>query len=150
MVGHGGSSAGSYLADPTFAIPSHCASIAATSTLRVNIATHTVLPQSSPQYWKPVSCMSSGRSQTPRENSPGTKIDIQRSRHDDDNKARGFDHLKTKQHNTLKHTHLHVTRLQHVCDAGYYWSFQYVFAMVFLPVKNQLSRAKCRNFGDAT
>ena len=32
MVGHGGSSAGSYLADPTSPIPSHCASI---STLRV-------------------------------------------------------------------------------------------------------------------
>ena len=36
MVGHGGSSAGSYLADPTSPIPSHCASIAVTNTLRVN------------------------------------------------------------------------------------------------------------------
>ena len=36
MVGHGGSSAGSYLADPTSPIPSHCASIVETSTLRVN------------------------------------------------------------------------------------------------------------------
>ena len=36
MVGHGGSSAGSYLVDPTSPIPSHCASIVATSTLRVN------------------------------------------------------------------------------------------------------------------
>ena len=36
MVGHGGSSAGSYLADPTFPIPSHCASIVVTSTVRVN------------------------------------------------------------------------------------------------------------------
>ena len=36
MVGHGGSSAGSYLADPTSPIPSHCASIVATSTVRVN------------------------------------------------------------------------------------------------------------------
>ena len=36
MVGHGGSSAGSYLADPTSPIPAHCASIVATSTLRVN------------------------------------------------------------------------------------------------------------------
>ena len=35
MVGHGGSSVGSYLADPTSPIPSHCASIVATSTLRV-------------------------------------------------------------------------------------------------------------------
>ena len=35
MVGHGGSSACSYLADPTSPIPSHCASIVATSTLRV-------------------------------------------------------------------------------------------------------------------
>ena len=37
MVGHGGSNAGSYLADPTSPIPSHCALIVATSTLRVNI-----------------------------------------------------------------------------------------------------------------
>ena len=37
MVGQGGSSAGSYLADPTSPIPSHCASIVATSTLRVKI-----------------------------------------------------------------------------------------------------------------
>ena len=37
MVGHGGSSAGLYLADPTSPIPSHCASIVTTSTLRVNI-----------------------------------------------------------------------------------------------------------------
>ena len=36
MVGHGGSSAGSYLTDPTSPIPSHCTSIVATSTLRVN------------------------------------------------------------------------------------------------------------------
>ena len=36
MVGHGGSSAGSYLADPTSPIPSHCVSIVATSTIRVN------------------------------------------------------------------------------------------------------------------
>ena len=37
MVGHGGSSAGSYLADPTSPILSHCASIVATSTLRVKM-----------------------------------------------------------------------------------------------------------------
>ena len=37
MVGHGGSSAGSYLADPTSPIPSHCASIVMTSTIRVKI-----------------------------------------------------------------------------------------------------------------
>ena len=36
MVGHGGSSASPYLVDPTSPIPSHCASIVATSTLRVN------------------------------------------------------------------------------------------------------------------
>ena len=36
MVRHGGSSAGSYLTDPTSPIPSHCASIVVTSTLRVN------------------------------------------------------------------------------------------------------------------
>ena len=34
--GMGGSSAGSYLADPTSPIPSHCALIVATSTVRVN------------------------------------------------------------------------------------------------------------------
>ena len=39
MVGHGGSSAGSYLADPTSPIPSHRASIVVTSTLRVNKST---------------------------------------------------------------------------------------------------------------
>ena len=37
MVGHGGSSAGSYLTDPTSPIPSHCASIVATSTVRVDL-----------------------------------------------------------------------------------------------------------------
>ena len=37
MVGHGGSSAGSYLTDPTSPIPSHCASIVATSTVRIKI-----------------------------------------------------------------------------------------------------------------
>ena len=41
MVGHGGSSAGSYLADPTSPIPSHCASIVVTSTLsQFNISSH--------------------------------------------------------------------------------------------------------------
>ena len=39
MVGHGGSSAGSYLADPTSPIPYHCASIVTTSTLRVKRVT---------------------------------------------------------------------------------------------------------------
>ena len=43
MVGHGGSSAGSYLADPTSPIPSHCASIVVTSTLRVNKYTQLTL-----------------------------------------------------------------------------------------------------------
>ena len=37
MVGHGGTSAGSYLADPTSPIPSHFASIVTTSTVRVKI-----------------------------------------------------------------------------------------------------------------
>ena len=36
MVRHGGNSAGSYLADHTSPIPSHCASIVVTSTWRVN------------------------------------------------------------------------------------------------------------------
>ena len=39
MVRHGGSSAGSYLADPTSPIPSHCASIVVTSTLTVKHST---------------------------------------------------------------------------------------------------------------
>ena len=38
MVGHGGSSASSYLADPTSPITSHCASIVATNTVRVNMS----------------------------------------------------------------------------------------------------------------
>ena len=44
MVGHGGSSAGSYLADPTSPIPSHCASIVVTSTLRVNSLVQCTIP----------------------------------------------------------------------------------------------------------
>ena len=40
MVGDGGSSAGSYLVDPTSPIPAHCASIVATSTLRVEKSVH--------------------------------------------------------------------------------------------------------------
>ena len=43
MVGHGGSSAGSYLANPTSPIPSHSASIVMTSTLRVNMLKKDVL-----------------------------------------------------------------------------------------------------------
>ena len=43
MVGHGGSSAGSYLADPTSPIPSHCESIVATSTLRVKVLVYLVV-----------------------------------------------------------------------------------------------------------
>ena len=43
MVRHGGSSAGSYLADPTSPIPSHCASIVVTSTLSAIIIPHFVL-----------------------------------------------------------------------------------------------------------
>ena len=39
MIGHGGSSAGLYLANTTSPIPSHCASIVATSTVRVNVET---------------------------------------------------------------------------------------------------------------
>ena len=42
MVGHEGSSAGSYLADPTSPIPSHCASVVATSAL-VHSPTDTAL-----------------------------------------------------------------------------------------------------------
>ena len=40
MVGHRGSSAGLYLADPTSPIPSHLASIVVTSTVRVLIVLH--------------------------------------------------------------------------------------------------------------
>ena len=48
MVGHGGCSAGSYLADPTSPIPSHCASIVVTSTVRVNTsAKHTMWSRNS-------------------------------------------------------------------------------------------------------
>ena len=49
MVGHGGSSAGSYLTNPTYPIPSHCASIVATSKeLRVNLRVN--LPQGKPVH----------------------------------------------------------------------------------------------------
>ena len=54
MLGHGGSSAGSYLADPTSPIPSHCAviilfqsfcraSIVVTGTVRVNSGGGTIM-----------------------------------------------------------------------------------------------------------
>ena len=43
MVGHGGSSAGSYLADLTSPIPSHCASIVVTSTVRVKFTKNVIL-----------------------------------------------------------------------------------------------------------
>ena len=44
MVGHGGSSAGSYFAGPTSPILSHCASIVVTSTLRVTFMRVTLRP----------------------------------------------------------------------------------------------------------
>ena len=57
MVGHGGSSAGSYLADPTSPVPSHCASIVATSTVRVKClldrAKHCLFPQYTSGIWTP-------------------------------------------------------------------------------------------------
>ena len=43
MVGHGGSSAGSYLAAPTSPISSHCASVVATSTVRVKSSSWAIL-----------------------------------------------------------------------------------------------------------
>ena len=49
MVGHGGSSAGSNLADPTSPIPSHCASIVVTSTVRVNRIIHSCEPNNDEQ-----------------------------------------------------------------------------------------------------
>ena len=52
MVGHGGSSAGSYLADPTSPIPSHCASIVMTSTLRVMCSLQVCVLLTSPQLPK--------------------------------------------------------------------------------------------------
>ena len=61
MVGHGGSSAGSYLADPTSPIPSHCASIVVTSTLRVNYEKEKVLVGTVTNYPKrvPPTCFQS-------------------------------------------------------------------------------------------
>ena len=53
MVGHGGSSAGSYLADPTSPIPSHCASTVATSTVRVKKKYGPALHQMSLHYTNP-------------------------------------------------------------------------------------------------
>ena len=57
MVGHGGSSAGSYLADPTSPIPSHCASILTTSTLRVNQVSYPWLICLSYVCHCPISCL---------------------------------------------------------------------------------------------
>ena len=51
MVGHGGSSAGLYLADPTSPIPSHCASVVMTSTLRVNELLKNLFPGAHLQAW---------------------------------------------------------------------------------------------------
>ena len=50
MVGHGGSSAGSYLANPTSPIPSHCASIVATSTVRVKL--YSLFDSSTGSSWR--------------------------------------------------------------------------------------------------
>ena len=52
MVGHGGSSAGSYLADPTSPIPSHSASIVVTSTVRVNLFTQLKSFNNFPISWQ--------------------------------------------------------------------------------------------------
>ena len=51
MVGHWGSSAGSYLADPTSPIPSHCASIVVTSTVRVKNFLLTFPIEDDPRPW---------------------------------------------------------------------------------------------------
>ena len=50
MVGHGGSSAGLYLADPTSPMPSHCASIVATSSARVNVWSNNQICQFKAQH----------------------------------------------------------------------------------------------------
>ena len=55
MVGHGGSSASWYLADPTSPIPSHCASIVVTSTLRVN--NHQLIPSPGGSQFLVFSCV---------------------------------------------------------------------------------------------
>ena len=57
--GHGGSSAGSYLADPTSPIPSHCASIVVTSTVRVK--RFTVSTSSPERTWSGGWCHQSPR-----------------------------------------------------------------------------------------
>ena len=76
MVGHGGSSAGSYLADPTSPIPSHCASIVATSTIRVNLCPH-VLPQEDSVH-SPVGGSRSAEASPMEGGAPGSRI-FQRS-----------------------------------------------------------------------
>ena len=77
MLGHGGSSAGSYLADPTSPIPSHCAviilfqcpsaSIVATSTLRVNKEV----------FWQIQNSIDTSYKRDP----PSTKICLERAKH---------------------------------------------------------------------
>ena len=70
MVGHGGSSAGSYLADPTSPIPSQYASIVATSTVRVNAQYSVWGAFSSYLYHSPYPfrCSISGRGKSPEWN----------------------------------------------------------------------------------
>ena len=58
MVGNGGSSAGSYLADLASPIPSHCASIVATSTLRVIYLPSSTAPNVSNNDAKMHTCLS--------------------------------------------------------------------------------------------
>ena len=88
MVGHGGSSAGLYLADPTSLIPSHCASIAATSTVRVNKAGNVTA------YWlccKMYACESMWLSRSPHSTS----------------EALGFNPLRADKVSMFTHTYPH-------------------------------------------
>ena len=56
MVGHGGSSASSYLADPTSPIPSHCASIVMTSTVRVTAFLENIVISSTTNHVSIIRC----------------------------------------------------------------------------------------------
>ena len=61
MVGHGGSSASSYLANPTSPIPSHSASIVATSAARVKFPNYMYVLNNTFGFCIPLYCVISGK-----------------------------------------------------------------------------------------
>ena len=120
MVGHGGSSAGSYLADPTSPIPSHCTSIVATSTVRVKSdqaewtrALSRTLTSDTPTY-----CVL-GYSD------PGSHVIVSDGNNTNENRERKKEKRKKKEHTISLmfsgrcHAHLWVGTLRHIWNTHY-------------------------------